>query len=1165
MNHTNGSSRFPAGGYRMHGPVFLGALVFLAAVLLAMHADASWLERFAFQPPSSSEAGVCAGTVGALPSFDVDAKEPGPRTVRVSLAFEPGAFPAGLWLRVESGGATVVPDIRILTRHPGKPACVRRALLTFPFAFTTAGSYHFTAVLIDEPPPDVPGCALDENGGATVALGAWILTLAAGRVELVSEAGRWEATLIAPAQTASEPPVIEQIERGRYYAWVRLLEPDTQWPRILEVRMDASGAVAVQAHVQRLEPGDGTAPSLGWVIRGPAVPPVQPHAFTNGQPLSLTSADGKWALSFPDAADYRRGTVAAEGEAIRYLRCTPDERVPMQEAAWRRAAFAIAPPAITFNALLEPKLDVRVPVAPLDLSPWPLLESLRTYTHHAIAAAMCAGDDFGNVTAFNENSPAPPFGMNRLNHAPAIFREARNTGDTVLRDVAVQWCSNMHDLSLWWGGTETFGGTRYNNVSAAGSNEHTGDTHFMWRQNNAVHFCTKGIDSFYLAYEETGDPRYATALRAQVNYARQYVHTDQGECRNIGDVADWMNLYRCTGDTVYRDEALRLFRELRTKLSAGDLFSQGGQPIAADGPFIDDDQHGYEAPFAKPYIIGYALSGLPDLWRDVPEEPKLLDVVRAVADFLASSQDATGGWRYPHPRSSRVIIDQGMEHAAQLSRAACVLESRGEPIAAILDAIERTLRARVNGYARSGTILSGLQGWEFAPGNKNDEKTIYDLYQKPADRDPARDYTEGAVSVGGASPEGLVYFPEVIAFYLAHRPADRLFYANDELKSVLGRVASRPPEGWPPPPPADPPAPFGVRKDLPAFRDAQVARLSFPLAWRNAGWPVAQWREKARETYGLYLGPRPPRTPFAAQVIATEDRGSYEARKVALNLAEDTRVLGYLLVPKGPGPFPAILGLHDHGAHFSIGKEKIIRPFGVSDERLRDAEQWVGTCYGGRFFGDELARRGYVVFATDMLFWGDRGREEGPGYESQERLAANMLQLGVSWAGRIVWDDLRSAEFLQSLPEVDPEHIGCVGLSVGAHRAWSLNALTDIVKAGAAICWMCDTKTLMQDGNNQTTGQSAFSMILPGLRNELDYPDVASIASPKPMLFYNGARDTLFPVPGVEACYEQLRAVWRAQNAEDKLETRLWPVSHEFNADMQDAAFAWIDRWLKAR
>ncbi|MBI4557678.1 MAG: dienelactone hydrolase family protein [Candidatus Hydrogenedentes bacterium] len=351
-----------------------------------------------------------------------------------------------------------------------------------------------------------------------------------------------------------------------------------------------------------------------------------------------------------------------------------------------------------------------------------------------------------------------------------------------------------------------------------------------------------------------------------------------------------------------------------------------------------------------------------------------------------------------------------------------------------------------------------------------------------------------------------------------------------------------------------------MRALLPNFHESRVERMHFSLAWPAADLTFEQWRTKARARYLDCLLAPPPHAAFSPQVIGEEDRGGYVARKVALNISADNRIMTYLLLPKGEGPFPAMIALHDHGAHFSIGKEKVVRPFAESAERLTDAQAWVDKYYGGRYIGDELAKRGYVVFATDAMFWGDRGRQEGVEYAEQQALAANMIQLGMSWAGTIVWDDMRSAEFVQGLAEVDPARVGCMGLSMGAHRAWSLAAATDIIKAGAAICWMGDTPTLMSEGNNQTRGQSAFSMIHPGLRNHLDYPDVASIACPKPMLFFNGTEDGLFPVPGVEAAYQKMRRVWRDGGVEDRLVTKLWPVPHEFNAAMQDEAFAWLDQ-----
>jgi hypothetical protein len=86
---------------------------------------------------------------------------------------------------------------------------------------------------------------------------------------------------------------------------------------------------------------------------------------------------------------------------------------------------------------------------------------------------------------------------------------------------------------------------------------------------------------------------------------------------------------------------------------------------------------------------------------------------------------------------------------------------------------------------------------------------------------------------------------------------------------------------------------------------------------------------------------------------------------------------------------------------------------------------------------------------------------------------------------------------------------------VTGFRAWQVTALSERIQAGVAICWMATLKGLMVAGNNQTTGQSAFALVHPGLFRLLDYPDVASIACPKPLLFYAGKKDRLFPVTSV--------------------------------------------------
>jgi len=354
----------------------------------------------------------------------------------------------------------------------------------------------------------------------------------------------------------------------------------------------------------------------------------------------------------------------------------------------------------------------------------------------------------------------------------------------------------------------------------------------------------------------------------------------------------------------------------------------------------------------------------------------------------------------------------------------------------------------------------------------------------------------------------------------------------------------------------------GVRERLPVFHEQLAERMTFPMSWLSGNFTnFDAWRTAGRAKVMEHLLAAPPKASFDARIVAEQDRGGYVARKVVFNITGDSRVLALMTIPKSAGPFPAVLLLHDHGAKFDIGKEKVIRSWDEKSEKIESAEKWVEKYYGGRFLGDELTKRGYVCFATDMLNWSDRG---GAGFDGQQALAANLLQFGSSFAGLIAHEDLRAAEFLGSQTEVDPKRVAAMGLSVGGYRTWQLAALSDRIAAGVSVCWMATSKGLLVPGNNQTTGQSAFTMVHPGLPNFLDYPDVASLTCPKPMMFLCGRRDALFPASVTEEAFTKMRRVWNSQQAGDKLEARLYDAPHEFNATMQEDAFKWLDKQLKA-
>jgi hypothetical protein len=184
-----------------------------------------------------------------------------------------------------------------------------------------------------------------------------------------------------------------------------------------------------------------------------------------------------------------------------------------------------------------------------------------------------------------------------------------------------------------------------------------------------------------------------------------------------------------------------------------------------------------------------------------------------------------------------------------------------------------------------------------------------------------------------------------------------------------------------------------TQRVLPAFYEQLKDGLTFPLAWENSkNQDFPAWREAARATVEeTLLQPRDRcDPPFLPETADEQTAGPYIRRTVEFTLSRYGRARGSLLLPHGTGPFPGVLLLHDHGSEFSIGREKVVRPW-ADPVRLARAREWSATYYGGRFVGDELAARGYAVLAVDALGWGDRGPLA---YEDQQALAANFLQLG---------------------------------------------------------------------------------------------------------------------------------------------------------------------------
>ena len=364
--------------------------------------------------------------------------------------------------------------------------------------------------------------------------------------------------------------------------------------------------------------------------------------------------------------------------------------------------------------------------------------------------------------------------------------------------------------------------------------------------------------------------------------------------------------------------------------------------------------------------------------------------------------------------------------------------------------------------------------------------------------------------------------------------------------------------------------------EIPTYVETLKKELTYPMAWGNS--PIKnfkKWKKAARaKVFECMMTPPKTAAAWDMEVLGEEQRDGYKAQKIAFNINAYSRITAYLLIPDGKGPFPTVNALHDHGAHLFIGKEKMIRPFFTMEEQdsptkqalcqeiLDDADAWAKQLYDNQYVGDYLAKHGYVVFSADAPMWGERGRKEGVDRNKYDLIAGNMMMLGRDLSAFMTYDDIASTEFLASLPMVDAKRIGCVGCSMGAYRSWMLSALSDRIKAGASICWMITTDAQLTErfGRKENGG---FANCIPGLRQYLDYPHIASLACPKPMLFINGTKDKLFPVPGVKDAFAEMHKVWKSQGADNLLDTELWEIPHSCGLKAQEKMLEFLDKNLK--
>ena len=203
-------------------------------------------------------------------------------------------------------------------------------------------------------------------------------------------------------------------------------------------------------------------------------------------------------------------------------------------------------------------------------------------------------------------------------------------------------------------------------------------------------------------------------------------------------------------------------------------------------------------------------------------------------------------------------------------------------------------------------------------------------------------------------------------------------------------------------PPAEFAGDFGRYKSPLVFDDGR--RVESAADW-------AKRRREILETWHGHMGRWPAviEKP-SVEYLDTKSREGFVQKKVLVEIAAGRKWEGYLLVPKGQGPLPAVLVVY-YDAEAGAG----LNP----KTKLRD-------------FGCQLTRRGFVSLS---IGW-PRSYTDGE--------AASLQPLS-----RLAYVAANCCNALAGLGEVDPKRIGVVGHSFGGKWAMFAMALYERFACGA--------------------------------------------------------------------------------------------------------------------
>jgi len=323
------------------------------------------------------------------------------------------------------------------------------------------------------------------------------------------------------------------------------------------------------------------------------------------------------------------------------------------------------------------------------------------------------------------------------------------------------------------------------------------------------------------------------------------------------------------------------------------------------------------------------------------------------------------------------------------------------------------------------------------------------------------------------------------------------------------------------------------RTETAALADRCLANINTLEEWKARR---TEYRRQLQEMLGLW--PMPERTDLKPVITGQLEHEEFTVEKLHFQASPKLYVTANLYLPKKlEKPAPTILYLCGHSKQFKDG---------VS----------LGNKTAYQHHGAWFARNGYACLVLDTL---QLGEIEGIHHGTHRYGMWWWNSRGYTPAGVEAWFGIRALDYLCTRAEVDTNRFGITGRSGGGSYSWTIAALDDRVKVVAPVAGITDLQNQVVDGCVEGHCDCMFFVNT----YRWDFPQVAALIAPRPLLLGNSDKDKIFPLDGVVRLHGKVRRIYDLYGAKDKLGLLITEGPHEDTPELQLPVFRWFNRFLK--